>query len=69
VFEYPCETSFYRVYANHLCDINISNLGNKYLVTGSSHDRTIIIWKILYNKKEDFEGIDKEKVCEDIILT
>lgn len=51
IYEYPCDTSFYRVYSNHLCDINIASAGEKYLVTSSSYDRTIIIWEMLTNKK------------------
>lgn len=43
-------------------------MSGQYLVTGSTHDRTIIVWKILENKREDFEGVEKEKICEDIIL-
>ena len=35
IYEYPCETTSYRVYSNHLCDINIACIGSNYLATCS----------------------------------
>ena len=69
VFEFPCETNYYRVYSNHLCDINIASMGENYFVTSSSEDKTIIIWKIVENVKEDFlESTKDGKFNKDFLL-
>ena len=58
IFEYPCEnTDFYRVYSNHLSFIEISKKGNKFLITSSISDKSVVVWKIFVNDKDDYKDL------------
>lgn len=59
IFEYPCvATGYYRIYNQHLSFIRTLHVSKngEYLVSSSSIDKSIFIWKIINDKQKDSEA-------------